>query len=74
MAMVQVRCMRVAVDHGFMAMWVAVRRVPRFDPVDVGMLMVRIVGVLVVMFQRLVGMFVDVLLREVQPQSSRHQR
>ena len=42
MAMVQVRCMRVAVDHGLMAMGVAVRRVPRVGAVDVRMVMVRL--------------------------------
>ena len=71
-SMVRIREMRVAVAHRQMAMNVLVRHT-QHDRASVLMLMVRIVNVLMRVFQGLMRMLVSMVLRQVQPDTPSHQ-
>ena len=70
--MMRIRKVRVAVAHGQMAMNVLVRHT-RHDRAVVLMLMVRIVNMLVGVFQGFMRVLVGMVFRQVQPDTPRHQ-
>lgn len=68
----QVGIMGVPVDHRRMAMPMAVR-LTRRDARRVIMLVMCVVDMAMLVFERFVGMFVAVRFGQVQPKSNRHQ-
>ena len=73
MAVVQIGIMRVLVDERQVAMGMAVRLAPRIvRPMRV--LMVRVMGVAVLVLERLVPVLVLMRLGEVQIEADRHQQ
>lgn len=73
MVVVRVREMRMGVRHKRMTMRVAVLRTRR-DGDIMHMLVMSVVAVLMIMFQRFMHMRMVVLLSQVQPESQPHQR
>lgn len=70
-AVVQIRIMRMAVDEARMLVPVRMRLGPRIRAML--MLVVRVMDMEMFVLHRLVGMFVHVLLGQMQPQADRHQ-